>query len=85
MCPEQQEVSVSAEGELGPGERVASLERVLAFSSDRACQGEKNRSKDRPLQTKGALAALGMTMQLMATARHRFCWGKPVSGGRDGF
>jgi aspartokinase/homoserine dehydrogenase 1 len=35
MCPEQQEVSVSAEGDLGPGVRVASLERVLAFSIEK--------------------------------------------------
>jgi aspartate kinase len=47
MCPEQQEVSVSAEGELGPDERVASLERVLAFSTEREIL-EKHGSKDRP-------------------------------------
>lgn len=35
MSPEQQQVSPSAEGELGPGQRGASFERVLAFSSAR--------------------------------------------------
>lgn len=32
MSPEQQQASVNAEGDLGPGEREASLERVLAGS-----------------------------------------------------
>jgi bifunctional aspartokinase / homoserine dehydrogenase 1 len=40
MCPEQQEVSVSAEVDLGPGARVASLERVLAFSTETALPKE---------------------------------------------
>lgn len=38
MSPEQQQVSPSAEGELGPGQRRASLKRVLAYSTER---GEK--------------------------------------------
>jgi aspartokinase/homoserine dehydrogenase 1 len=36
MSPEQQQASVNAEGELGPGERGASLERVLAGSIETA-------------------------------------------------
>lgn len=35
MSPEQQQVSPSAEGDSGPGQRGASLERVLAFSTER--------------------------------------------------
>ena len=33
MCPEQQEASLSAEGELGPPERAGSVERVFTFST----------------------------------------------------
>jgi aspartokinase/homoserine dehydrogenase 1 len=33
MCPEQQEASLSAEGELGPPERGGSVERVFTFST----------------------------------------------------
>lgn len=38
MTPEQQEVSLNAEGELGPHERVGSLERVLALQAEHPLQ-----------------------------------------------
>ncbi len=50
MYPEQQEVSVSAEGDLSPGERVASLERGLGFFTETELLDGRDRSKDRPLQ-----------------------------------
>jgi len=36
MCPEQQEPSLSAEGELGPAERADGLEKVFTFSTEAA-------------------------------------------------
>jgi len=37
MIPEQQEVSADAEGDLGVGERVASVEGALAYTKSRRC------------------------------------------------